>query len=161
MTSIDRYRPYVEDVVRAFGSDPRVAAIEIYNEPRDPNAAFVFALRDAGYRWAVALAPTAPVISCWDDNNNTEILDHHEYDPNFQSGWTPALYANPAKGAVITEGGSRWYQPPFPGDYGSPLLAVNYLQALRLEEAAGRVPFVPGAVLNWELMVGNTNTRWQ
>jgi len=77
-TAIERYRPYVEDVVRAFGSDPRVAFIEIYNEPRGPGEDFVFALRDAGFRWATALSPAAPVISCWDDSNNTEIIDHHE-----------------------------------------------------------------------------------
>jgi len=161
-TSIERYRPYVEDVTRAFGNDPRVAYIEIYNEPRGPGEDFVFALRDAGYRWATALSPAAPVISCWDDSNNTEIIDHHEYDTAFASGFLPALYANPAKGSVITEGGSRWYQPPFGGDFGSPLTMINFLEALKARHAAGdpATPFVPGGELNWISFVGNDNTRW-
>ena len=32
---------------------------------------------------------------------------------------------------------------------------LHYLAALR-----GAAPFVPGVMLNWELMVGNSNTRW-
>jgi len=159
-TSIERYRPYVEDVVRAFGSDPRVAFVEIYNEPRGPGEDFVFALRDAGYRWATALSPAAPVISCWDDNNNTQIVDRHEYDTSFNSSFFPAVYANPAKGAIVTEGGSRWYQPPLGGDYGSPLLILNFLEALKLLKAAGAVDFVPGMMSNWISFVGNDNTRW-
>ena len=156
-TQVERFRPYTEDVVSRFGNDTRVRWIEIYNEPRGPNVDFVWALRDAAYRWAVSLNPIAPVISCWDDSNNTEILDHHQYDVDFPS-WASAVFANPAKGAVITEGGSRWYQPPFSGDYGSPLTVINFLEALRRDP--NKYPFVPGCILNWELMVGNSNTRW-
>ena len=159
-TSIERYRPYVEDVVRTFGSDPRVAFIEIYNEPRGPGEDFVFALRDAGFRWATALSPAAPVISCWDDSNNTEVVDHHEYDTAFKSGFFPAVYSNPAKGAIITEGGSRWYQPPLGGDFGSPLTVINFLEALKIAKASGAVDFVPGMMSNWISFVGNDNTRW-
>ena len=158
-TSVERFRPYTEDTVRRFGRDSRVRWIEIYNEPRAPRLDFVMALRDAAYGWALALQPSVPIISCWDDNNDTQILDHHQYDVAFSSSWQPALYASLEKGSVITEGGSRWYQPPFLGDYGSPLTVVNFLQALRAEHAGGALPFVPGAILNWELMVGNTNTR--
>jgi hypothetical protein len=64
------------------------------------------------------------------------------------------------KGAVITEAGSRWYQPPFSGDYGSTLLVVNFLEALAARAANGSVPFVPGAMISWEIMVGNSHTRW-
>lgn len=159
-TSIARYQPYVEGVVRAFGNDTRVAFIEVYNEPRGPGEDFVFALRDAGFRWASALSPVAPVISCWDDSNNTEILDHHEYDTLFKTGFFPAVYANPTKGAVITEGGSRWYQPPLGGDFGSPLTVLNFLEALKLMKAAGTIGFVPGMFSNWITFVGNDNTRW-
>lgn len=159
-TSLERYRPYVEDVVRTFGSDPRVAFIEIYNEPRGPGEDFVFALRDAGFRWATALSPAAPVISCWDDSNNTEVVDHHEYDTDFKSGFFPAVFSNPAKGAIVTEGGSRWFQPPFGGDFGSPLTVMNFLEALKLEKQSGAVAFVPGMMSNWISFVGNDNTRW-
>lgn len=159
-TSVERYRPYVEDVVRGFGSDPRVAYIEIYNEPRGPGEDFVFALRDAGFRWARALSPAAPIISCWDDNNDTEIVDRHEYDTSFKSSLLEALFADEAKGAVITEGGSRWYQPPFPGDFGSPLTYLNFLTALRRLRDAGNVSYAVSGMLNWILFVGNDNTRW-
>ena len=158
-TSLERFRPYTESVVTRFGrGDSRVRWIEIYNEPRAPNIDFVMALRDAAFGWALALSPSVAVISCWDDNNDTQILDHHEYDVAFKTGWVPALYANPAKGAVITEGGSRWYQPPFGGDYGSPLTVINFLTALRSNPT--QYPYIPGVIANWELMVGNSNTRW-
>jgi hypothetical protein len=159
-TTLARFQPYVEAVVRAFGSDARVRWIEVYNEPHGNASSFTLQLRDAAYRWALALGPAVPVMSCWDDNNNTQVVDTHQYSVAFASSWAPAVYANEGKGAVITEGGSRWYQPPFGGDYGSPLTVINFLQALRAEAAAGARPFVPGAILNWELMVGNSNTRW-
>merc|ERR1719443_1081297 len=31
---------------------------------------------------------------------------------------------------------------------------------LKKERDIGNVSYVPGAFMNWELMVGNTNTRW-
>jgi hypothetical protein len=160
MTSLARYQSYVTDVVSRYGNDTRVNWIEIYNEPRAPNADFVFALRDAGYRWAAALNPIAPIISCWDDNNDTNVVDHHDYTSSFASEWEPAVFVNPSKGAVITEAGSRWYQPPFAGDYGSPLLVVNFLEALAKKAANGTAPYVPGAMISWEIMVGNSHTRW-
>lgn len=70
------------------------------------------------------------------------------------------MYVNVTKGAVITEAGSRWYQPPFPGDQGSTLLVVNFLEALTARVASGTAPYVPGAMISWELMVGNSHTRW-
>lgn len=160
MTALERFRPYVTDVVSNFGNDTRVVWIEIYNEPRAPNADFVFALRDAAYQWTLDMFPAAPIISCWDDNNDTQVVDHHDYTPNFASAWKPAVYANVSKGAIITEAGSRWYQPPFPGDYGSTLLVLNFLTALSEMEKAGTVPFVPGAMISWELFAGNSHTRW-
>lgn len=158
--SVDYFYPYVSDIMQRFAMDDRIAFFEVYNEPRGPNTEFTFALRDAGYRWATSYSPLAPVISCWDDNNDTMIVDHHDYTDTFTTSWTPAIYSNLSKGAVITEGGSRWYQPPFPGDYGSPLIVLNYLEALRIQKAQGQVPFTPGAIMNWEVMVGNSNTRW-
>ena len=78
----------------------------------------------------------------------------HRYSAAYLSDWFPGVYANASKGAVITEGGSRWYQPPFSSDAGSPLTAINFLSALAALESAGKVPFVPGALLSWELFVG-------
>ena len=82
------------------------------------------------------------------------------YDTAFKSGFFPALYANAGKGSVITEGGSRWYQPPLGGDFGSPLTVLNFLEALKLMKAAGAVDYIPGAFTNWITFVGNDNTRW-
>jgi len=161
-TSYERYRPYVEDVTRLFGSDPRVRWLEVYNEPRGPGEEFVFGLRDAAYQWIKALQPTNPIISCWDDNNDTDIVNHHEYDTSFKTGFFPSLYSNISKGAVITEGGSRWYQPPLGsgGDNGSPLCLLNFLEALKLMKMTGDVPYAVSGMLNWVSFVGNDNTRW-
>ena len=159
-TSVERYRPYVEAVVTAFGNDTaRVRAIETFNEP-DLASPFSAQLRDAAFGWAKALAPAVPILSLWDNSNVTDVLDHHDYTASFASEWRPAVFAAPAKGAVITEAGSRWYQPPNSYDAGSPLLVINFLEALRLEKARGAAPFVPGAVISWELMTGNVNARW-
>ena len=161
-TSYERYRPYVEDVTRLFGSDSRVQFLEVYNEPRGPGEDFVFGLRDAAYQWIQALQPTNPVISCWDDNNDTDIVNHHEYDTNFKTGFFPSLYSNITKGSVITEGGSRWYQPPLGsgGDNGSPLSLLNFLEALKLMHQNNAVPYAVSGMLNWVSFVGNDNTRW-
>ncbi len=157
-TSVARYEPYVTSIVARFARDPRVLWWEVFNEP-NLQLSFSASLRDAAFAWAVAQAPQAPVISCWDDNADTQIVDHHDYSTAFSS-WATALYQNPAKGSVITEGGSRWYQPPFSADAGSPLTVINFLDALRAERSAGTRAWVPGAMISWELMVGNSNTRW-
>jgi hypothetical protein len=156
--NITRYKPYVTSVITRFAADPRVLWWEVFNEP-DLSLNYSVALRDAGYAWAVAASPTAPVISCWSDNVDTQIVDIHDYDTSFVATGS-LVYSNPAKGALITEAGSRWYQPPFSGDYGSVLTYVNFLTALQLAKAAGQRPYVPGAMISWELMVGNSNTRW-
>lgn len=79
------------------------------------------------------------------------------------------MYSDPEKGALVTEGGSRWFQPdPGPAtaaktnqvDQGSPLTVINFFEALREERKAGKRPYVPGAIICWEFMVGNSNTRW-
>lgn len=153
------FQAYVETVVTHFVNDTRVRWWEIYNEPEQSNS-FSMALRDAGYAWATALSPLAPVISCWDDNVDTQIVDVHRYSADFSSDWFPGVYSNISKGAVITEGGSRWYQPPFSSDQGSPLTSINFLTALAAMKETGKVPFTPGAMLSWEVFVGNSNTRW-
>jgi hypothetical protein len=159
-TSVARYRPYVEAVVRAFGNDTRrVRAIETFNEP-NLGSAFSAELRNAAYTWAKALGPAVPILSLWDDSNVTDVLDHHDYTSAFATEWRPAVFRAPLKGGVITEAGSRWFQPPYSSDAGSPLLVVNFLAALRLQAANGSAPFVPGAMISWELMTGNVNARW-
>lgn len=162
-TSVDRYRPYVEGIVSAHAADVRVAFWELQNEPPVKNATYWDALRDASFRWARALAPRAPVISCWEDNPDTELVDVHAYSPDFASVWMPRIYANSSKSALVTEGGGRWTEPPamvVPADYGSPLATLNFLTALRKMASQGAVPFMPGVLFGWEIFCGNSNSRW-
>ena len=153
------FESYVHDTVGRFAKDPRVRWWEIFNEPRRQSN-YSISLRDAGYKWAKAADPIQPIISCWDDNPDTEIVDHHDYGTAFSKTGTSAVYGNTAKGAVITEGGSRWYQPPYSSDQGSPLMVLHFLEALRNETAAKTRPYVPGIILCWTMFVGNDNTRW-
>ena len=159
-TSVDRYEPYVTGVVARFAADARVAWFEIYNEPNmsDP---FVAALRAAAYGWAKALAPLAPVLSCWDFDaaGVSDLADIHKYDTAFLQ-WRAAAYGNASAGALFTEAGCRNFQAPHAGDAGSPLAVLRFLETLRLRRDAGLEPYVPGALLAWELAVGNSNTRW-
>ena len=159
-TSVARYEPYVSGVVRRFAADDRVAWFEIYNEP-DTRDAFVVALRAAGYAWARAQAPRAPVLSCWDYDTPglSDVSDVHAYSTDF-AAWSAAAFAAPARGALFSEAGCRSFQAPFAGDAGSPLVVLHYLGVLRARRDAGLDPYVPGAMLAWEVAVGNSNTRW-
>ena len=74
-------------------------------------------------------------------------------------GWTNDVFVNPAKGGVVTEGGSRWYQG-YTTDAGSVKIVMTWLYALRTAFYAGKVPFVPGGIISWEVNVGNSHTRW-
>lgn len=78
--------------------------------------------------------------------------------PNFQHDWEPAIFGTPGKSALVTEAGSRWVsegKTPT-SDQGSPLLVVHYLSSFPRHGRSA-----PGAMINWELMVGNSNTRWR
>lgn len=55
----------------------------------------------------------------------------------------------------MTEAGARWFQSQ--SDFGNPLTVVDWLAKLRANVEA---PFVPGVMINWEVMVSNSNTRW-
>ena len=149
------FQPYVAGVVKRFRVDKRVAFFELINEPHK-NDPWPFKLRDAAFAWARALRPQAPVISGWDDNNATEVVDTHEYSiPNARS----PVFSNVSKGGVVSEAGCRWYQ----GNHnaGSPLSWLFWLTAIRRNTTAHfTAPFVPGVMLSWEVMVGNSMTRW-
>jgi hypothetical protein len=155
-TSVDRFHGYVTDIITRFKNDSRVLYWEIFNEPNNSN--FSQTLRNAAYGWATAVKPIQPILSCWGDNPNTQIVDEHRYDQDFR-GWTSDVYVNPAKGGVVTEGGSRWYQGT-DADAGSVKIVMTWLYALREAYAAGKVPFVPGGIISWEVNVGNSHTRW-
>ena len=144
----------------------------VYNEPNPKlaPAGFSIQLRQAAYTWLKSAGVKQPVLSCWDDNNNTDTVNTHKYTSNMDQ-WNQIVFENPFIGGFVSEGGSRWYQG-YPSDSGSPLMVVNWLQALRLYYANCKlairpctvdghgVSFVPGVMISWELMVGNSNTRW-
>lgn len=50
---LQKFKPYVQEVVRAHRTDGRVLWWEIFNEPK-PGAKYSDRLRRAGYRWAKA-----------------------------------------------------------------------------------------------------------
>ncbi len=142
-TSVDRFQSYVTDIITRFKNDPRVLYWEIFNEPN--STPFTSALRNAAFGWAMAIKPIQPVISCWGDNNNTQIVDEHRYDENF-IGWTNDVFANVAKGGVVTEGGSRWYQG-YDSDAGSVKTVMTWLSAVREAYYKGEKPFYPGMII--------------
>lgn len=149
---LDRFKPYVQEVIRAHRTDRRVLWWEIFNEPRIRRGNYSERLRRAGYRWAKDVKPIQPVISCWNDNEATDIVNAHNYRWA-PAGWDGQADMNPRKGTVFTEAGARWYAPR-PSN-GEPCEVIRWLERRR---AAGRS--TPGVYLCWELMAGNSNCRW-
>lgn len=148
---LPRLRAYVEDVIRAHRCDPRVLWWEIYNEP-NMKSSYSARLRELGYQWAKQADPVQPILACWDDHPQTEVVDAHNYSADFVA-WDRQAELNLDKGAVFTEAGARWYAPR--PSAGEPCEVIHWL---RQRQAAGR--YVPGVYLCWELMVGHSNCRW-
>ncbi len=148
--NIEKFKPYIQEVMRPHLKDKRVLWWEIFNEPR--RSKYSSQLRKAAYRWAKQLKPTQPVMSCWNDNEATDIVDAHNYRAAF-GGWDRQTDLNPAKGCVFTEAGARWYAPR-PSN-GEPCEVVSWLRSRKRQKK-----YVPGVYMCWELMVGNSNCRW-
>jgi|GEM_PF-1000537 len=149
------FEAYVSDIVRQYANDPRVHWWEIYNEPNRSDR-FTELLCQKGFAWVKAQQPTQPVICCWDDNPQTEIVDAHNYTDQFAPGgsWDQQAEMNPAKGCVITEAGARWYAGK-PASNGSPCEVIHWLKRRKAQ-----AKYLPGVYLCWELMVGHSNCRW-
>jgi hypothetical protein len=141
---------YVQDVIRAHAQDERVLWWEIFNEPN--KSEFSVNLRRLGYEWAKQAAPVQPVLCCWNDSPQTDIVDAHNYSADFAS-WEHQIELNPDKGAVFTEAGARWMAPR--ASNGEPCEVMHWLTERR--QAA---KYVPGVYLCWELMAGHSNCRW-
>jgi hypothetical protein len=155
INNIDRYKPYLQDIVSKYKDDDRVLWWETYNEPKhwdSKYSEYSLALRKAAYQYVKAVNPKQPVISCWDDSPETDIVNAHNYVDDF-STWDRQADLNPAKGCVFTEAGARWYAPE--QNYGEPVDVIHWLETRKRE---GK--YVPGVYLCWELMVGNSNCRW-
>jgi hypothetical protein len=150
--NLEKFRPYVQEVIQAHRDDGRVLWWEIFNEPRRKEACYSQRLLRAAYGWAKEVKPIQPVISCWDDNEATDIVDAHNYRADF-AGWDRQADLNPDKGCVFTEAGARWFAPR-PSN-GEPCEVVHWLKSRKAAEK-----YVPGVYLCWELLVGNSNCRW-
>ena len=148
--NLPKFQAYVQDVIRAHARDERVLWWEIFNEPN--RSEFSANLRRLGYDWAKQVAPLQPVMCCWDDSPQTDIVDAHNYSADFAS-WDRQIELNPDKGTVFTEAGARWLAPR--ASSGEPCEVMHWL-AQRKQAAK----YVPGVYLCWELMVGNSNCRW-
>ena len=102
-------KAYVQDVIRAHREDERVLWWEIFNEPR-MDSPYSVELRKLGYRWAKELDPHQPVLCCWNDSPETDVVDAHNYGNDF-AAWDAQADMNPDKGTVFTEAGARWFAP--------------------------------------------------
>lgn len=154
--NLEKFKPYVQEVIRAHRTDKRVLWWEIFNEPA-PGAKYSRRLSVAGYRWAKEVKPIQPVLNCfhnkgWTDTDVTDIVDAHIYRWN-PSAWDRLANANIKKGTVFTEAGARW-NAPRPSN-GEPCEVLKWLQRRRASARS-----TPGVYLCWELMVGNSNCRW-
>jgi len=155
--NLEKFKPYVQEVIRPHRTDGRLLFWEIHNEP-PPGDKYRNRLKRAAYRWAKEVGPIQPVLNCekgergWADCDVTDIVDAHQYLHNYG----PLNYlsdVNPNKGTVFTEAGARWKARI--RNFGDPCEMIHWLQE---RKAAGKS--TPGVFLCWELMVGHTNTRW-
>lgn len=148
--NLPKFKAYVQEIVKAHRTDKRVLWWEVFNEPN--SSAFSANLRKLGYQWVKEVKPIHPVLCCWDDSPETDIVDAHNYTADWSS-WDRQADMNPQKGTVFTEAGARWLAPR--ASNGSPTEVINWLRG---RKAAGKT--VPGVYLCWELMAGNSNCRW-
>ncbi len=166
---LQRFKSYIQEVIRAHRTDKRILWWEIFNEPSlsagvrrgliSGSQEYSDRLRRAGYQWAKEVKPIQPVLNCWDDSDVTDIVDAHNYtwdqlsQPLRPLTWDSQANLNIKKGTVFTEAGARWYAPR-PSN-GEPCEVLDWLERRR---ASGKS--TPGVYLCWELMVGNSNCRW-
>jgi len=155
--NLEKFKPYVQEIIRAHRTDDRVLFWEIHNEP-PPGDEYRDRLKRAGYAWAKEVEPTQPVLNCekgprgWGDCMATDIVDAHVYS-HAHGPLRDLSDINPAKGTVFTEAGARWKASR--RNFGGPIDMVYWLGGRRKEGKS-----TPGMYLCWELMVGNSNCRW-
>jgi hypothetical protein len=151
ITNLKRYKPYIQEIIKKYKNDDRILWWETFNEP-DMKREWSVAMRKAAYKFAKEINPKQPVICCWDESPETDIVNAHNYSVNFTQ-WGQQTELNPAKGCVFTEAGARWYAPR--PNNGEPVDVIRWLESRKR-----RGQYVPGVYLCWELMVGNSNCRW-
>ncbi|GHT45947.1 hypothetical protein FACS189454_06290 [Planctomycetales bacterium] len=149
INNLERYKPYLQEVIGKYKDDDRVLWWETFNEPKMKNAWSV-AMRKASYQFAKEMKPKQPVICCWDDSPETDIVNAHNYS---LKDWDKQADLNPVKGCVFTEAGARWFAPK--PSSGEPVEVIHWLEQRKRDKK-----YTPGVYLCWELMVGNSNCRW-
>jgi hypothetical protein len=149
--NLKRYEPYIKEIIKKYRNDDRILWWEIFNEPNFSE--WTMAMRKEGYKYAKEVKPKQPVISCWNDNAETDIVDSHNYGENSLSELNARVELNPTKGCVLTEAGARWLAPRR-----SSFEPVEFIDWLQSRRNAGK--YTPGVYLCWELMAGNSNCRW-
>ena len=155
--NLDKFKPYVQEIIRTHRTDQRVLFWEIHNEP-PPGDEYRDRLKRAGYHWAKEAKPTQPVLNCekgsrgWGDCEVTDIVDAHVYS-HAHGPLRDLSDINPEKGTVFTEAGARWKASR--RNFGGPIDMVSWLTQRRRQGKS-----TPGMYLCWELMVGNSNCRW-
>ena len=154
---LEKFKSYVQEVVRAHRADQRVLFWEIFNEPA-PGAEYSRRLSQAGYRWAKEVEPIQPVINCckgpagWGDTDVSDIVDSHLYQVD-RPAWDRMADANSDKGTVFTEAGARWYAPR--RNFGEPCGVLHWLEDRRgcREIHARRLPLLGTDGRQFELPV--------
>ena len=155
--NLEKFKPYVQEIIREHRTDQRVMFWEIHNEP-PPGDEYRDRLKRAGYAWAKEVKPVQPILNCekgrmgWGDCEFTDIVDAHVYS-HAHGPLRDLSDINPAKGTVFTEAGARWKTSR--RNFGGPIDMIYWLQQRRQQGKS-----TPGMYLCWELMVGNSNCRW-
>ncbi|GAC1591403.1 MAG: hypothetical protein NVS3B25_10880 [Hymenobacter sp.] len=146
-------RPYVTDVLTSFAHDPRILLWDLFNEPGNggKGLASLPLLRNV-FAWAQAVNPDQPLSAGlwnWDftalntfQATHSDVLTYHCYDDV------------PAHQRIIE----------LLATHGRPLICTEYMARPRNSRFVNTMPLLKkyrvGAI-NWGLVAGKTNTKYQ
>jgi hypothetical protein len=137
-------RHYVGDLLGRFGSDRRIVAWDLYNEPQTTEMSIAL-VRDV-FTWARDLAPVQPLTACWYGTLLSDITSIHFYvSPNRQPDEARRLI-DAAK------------------SFSRPVLATEALGRPNHGELEELLPLFGENRIGWylwELMIGADQTRYQ
>ncbi|OUJ73825.1 glycoside hydrolase 5 family protein [Hymenobacter crusticola] len=148
-------KPYVTDVLTSFAHDRRILLWDLYNEPgnRDKGIASLPLLRNV-FAWAQAANPDQPLSAGlwnWDSGfkelnafqaTHSDVVTYHCYDDV------------PAHERVIS----------LLSTHNRPLLCTEYMARPRNSRFVNIMPLLKKynvAAINWGLVAGKTNTKYQ